>query len=543
MRKRRMLWSAFLLALALAVGAVGSGIASTGKSSTKGVLKMVIGAEPPSLDPGLATDTTSSNLLLNIMDPLVKLGPAPALKPLPALASSWKVSGVNVRIFLRHDGRWSNGKPVLASDFVWSWLRTISPELAADYAYQFFGIVGAEAYNSCDPAKADCNALKAKVGIHAKGKYEIDVKLTSPQPWFVQQLSHNSFLAVYKGAVDKWGNKWTEPGHIVTNGPFLLTGWQHEQSVTLTKNRKWRQASKVKLNKIQMSIITDGTAADRAFDSKAVDVNDQQIAIADIPRYKKTPYWHSFGALGTYYYGVNVKNVSDVNERRALAKAIKRQEIIDKIAQASQTPATSFTPRSIAGGPTIDAQSSLAKATNGDAAGAKADWAKAKNPVKSLNLFVNNSPGHAQIATAVQSYWQPLGVNVTVKVMEWKQFLQFLGPPPDASVDVYRSGWIADYPDAYNFLSLWTCNSGNNNTNWCDKSYDALIDKATKTADTAKRNAIYHQAEQMLTGPNGQFPIIPIYWYTFNDLIRQNVKGLSLNPMDQYDFTKVSVTS
>jgi oligopeptide transport system substrate-binding protein len=538
MRKRRMVWSAFVLAIALA--AVGSAIASTTSSSSKGVLKMVIGAEPPSLDPGLATDTTSSNILLNIMDPLVKLGPPPALKPLPNLAQSWTVNGTHVTLHLRHDGRWTNGQPVTAQDFVWSWLRTLSPELAADYAYQFFGIVGAEAYNGCDPAKADCNALKAKVGISASGRYTIHILLTTPQPWFIQQLSHNSFLAVNRAAVTKYGNKWTEPGNIVTNGPFKLASWKHDAQVTLTKWTKFRYAKTVKLNSIVMNIITDGSAADRAFDSGSVDVNDQQIAIADIPRYKKTPYWKSFKALGTYYYGVNVKNIPDVNERRALAYAVKRQDIIDNIAQAGQEPAKAFTPIGIAGGPLIDAHGTLP--TNGDANKAKAAFAKAKSPLKNITLFVNNSPGHAQIATAVQSYWQPLGLTATVKVMEWKQFLQFLGPPPDNSVDVYRSGWIADYPDAYNFLSLWTCKSGNNNTNWCNTKFDALVDKAAHTPDLGARNKVYQQAEDILTGPNGEFPIIPIYWYTFNDLVRQNVHGLFLNPMDQYDFAKVSVS-
>ena len=131
-----------------------------------GVLKIGNLGEPPSLDPGLATDTTSANILQNIMDPLVKLGPAPGLKPIPSLAKSWSQTdgGKTVTFKLRSDGRWTNGDPVTANDFEYSWKRTISPELAADYAYQFFGIVGAQEYNSC---KSNCDALKNKVGIKA----------------------------------------------------------------------------------------------------------------------------------------------------------------------------------------------------------------------------------------------------------------------------------------------------------------------------------------------------------------------------------------
>jgi len=194
----------------LAVIVVGTSVAATGKlgrTGKAGVLKMSIGAEPPSLDAGLATDTTSSSILYNLMDPLIRLGPGPALKAEPGGASSWTVKGAVVTLKLNPAVKWWTGAPTTAQDYVYSWLRTISPELGADYAYQFYGIKGAEAYNSCDPTKADCAALKAAVGIKAVNKYTLQITLTSPQPWFIQQLSHTSFLPVYKPAVDKYGAK------------------------------------------------------------------------------------------------------------------------------------------------------------------------------------------------------------------------------------------------------------------------------------------------------------------------------------------------
>src|SRR5215210_74351 len=243
---KRFLWAGLVGLLAAAV--VGTSAATTGKGSSSAargqVLKVAIGAEPPSLDPGLATDTTSANILFNLMDPLIRLGKAPALKPLPGAAASWKVRGATVTLNLRRNVKWSNGQPVTAADYVWSWLRTISPELGADYAYQFYGIKGAEAYNGC---KSGCGALRAKVGIKAAGRYTLRVQLVSPQPWFIQQLSHTSFLPVHRATVQKYGSKWTEPGNIVTDGPFKLAGWKHDASVTLVKNSKWRGAKSVKL--------------------------------------------------------------------------------------------------------------------------------------------------------------------------------------------------------------------------------------------------------------------------------------------------------
>jgi oligopeptide transport system substrate-binding protein len=539
-RRRSIIWAGFAVALVVAVGSALGASGKLGHANAAGVLRQSIGAEPPSLDPGLATDTTSANIIYSLMDPLVKLGPAPALKAVPGAASSWSVRGSRVTLNLRHDVRWTNGQPVTASDYVWSWLRTISPELGADYAYQFFGIKGAEAYNGCDPKAANCNALRAKVGVKAVGKYKIGIQLTSPQPWFIQQLSHHSFVPVNKAAVTKYGNKWTEASNIVTDGPFKLASWKHDASVTLVKNTKWRGASRVKLNRIVLSIITDPSTALNAFKAKNIDVDWTGFNPADIKALKKTPTFHIYRALGTYYYGINVKTVRDVNQRRAMAFGIDRQAIIKYIAQLGQQPARGFTPVGIAGGPTILKDSHF-PATK-QSAKAKAFLAKAKNPKRDIHLYINNSAGHINIATAVQAYWKELGLNVNIKVMEWKQYLQFLGPPPNSDVDVFRLGWIYDYPDAQNGLVLWTCDSGNNNTNWCNKKFDGLIDRASKTPSTAKRYKLYQQAEALISGPTGAVPLIPIYWYTYSAAVQKNVHGWTINPMDQVDYTKVSVS-
>ena len=205
------------------------------------------GTEPPSLDPGLATDTTSSNILLNIMDPLVKLDED--LEPVGSAAESFETSedGKTVTFVLRDGLKWTNGDPVTANDFEYSWKRTISPELGADYAYQFYGIVGAQEYNSCDPKKDDCDALADKVGVNAVDDKTLEVKLTTPQPWFVQQAAHTSFLAVNQKAVEQFGDKWTEPANIVTNGPFTLDSLgaqrQHRpRQVGRMAGRRLRQA-------------------------------------------------------------------------------------------------------------------------------------------------------------------------------------------------------------------------------------------------------------------------------------------------------------
>jgi oligopeptide transport system substrate-binding protein len=415
--QKRFLWAGLIAALTVTV--VGSSAAMTGKVGQSGkaqanVLRMSLGAEPPSLDPGLATDTTSANVLFNIMDPLIRLGKPPLLKATPGAATKWSVKGKIVTLTLRRNVRWTNGQPVKASAYVWSWLRTISPELAADYAYQFDGIKGAHAYNACE---SNCNALRSQVGVKAVGPYKLRITLVSPQPWFIQQLSHTSFLPVNRAAVEKYGNKWTEPGTIVTDGPFKLSSWKHDASLTLVKNTKWRNAKSVKLTRIENPIITDGTTAENAFSAGNIDINGTGVPPVDIPKWKKTSFWKQWKALGTYYYGFNVKNISNVNQRRAMAYAIDRKSIIKYITQSGQVPAKGFTPIGIAGGPLITKNSSMPATAKMSAA--KALLAKVSNPKRNIRLFVNNSPGHVKIATAIQASWKELGLDATIRVLEW----------------------------------------------------------------------------------------------------------------------------
>jgi oligopeptide transport system substrate-binding protein len=512
---------------------------STGPAAAEQVMTIAWGAEPPSLDPGLATDVTSSNILLNIMDPLVKLGDD--LQPVASLAESWDVTngGKTVTFHLRADGKWTNGDPVTAQDFEWSWKRTISPDLAADYAYQFYGIVGAADYNAC---QKDCDALADKVGIEATDDRTLVVHLTSPQPWFVQQVSHHSFLAVHRATVEKYGDSWTDPDHIVTDGPFKLDSWQHDSSIDLVKWDGWRDAKDVSLTRVNGRIIVDGTTRVQAFEAGEVDALDAGgLPPDEIARLKETPEYESYPALGTYYYGFNLENLPDVHERRALSLAIDRRSIVDNIAQADQVPATGFSPKGLPGFDVFNPNSPWTP-ENGDIEAAKSELSQAQSPKTTLNLFFNDAPGHKEIATAVQANWKELGIDATLKQQEWAQFLEFLGPPPNGAVDVYRNGWIGDYVDAINFLELWTCDSGNNNSNFCDKSYDALVAQARRTPDNDARYQIYAQLEQKLVGQDGGLPFTPLYWYTYPNLEKLSVKdSFTVNLLNQIDLTKVVV--
>ena len=526
-------------ALSLAVVLAGCGGGGDGGSGGEadGVITINWSSEPPSLDPGLATDTTSSNVLGNIMDGLITLE-GEDLTPTPALAESWDIEGKTVTFHLSDEGRWTNGDPVTAEDFEYSWLRTISPDLAADYAYQFYGIVGASEYNGCEQ---NCDGLRDKVGIDAVDSRTLRVELTSPQPWFIQQIAHTSFLPVNRSAVEQFGNKWTEASNIVTNGPFRLARWDHNSRLDLVKWEDWRDADSVSLNRVNGRMISEGTTAVQAFEAGELDETGALGGLPpeELPRLQGMPEYEQTPSLGTYYYGINVDNVPDVNQRRAMALAIDRQSIIDNVAQAGQLPASGFTPEGMPGFDTINPDSAWLPAS-GDMEKAQELMEQVQDPVTDITLVINDAPGHREIAVAVQDMWSDLGIDVEIQQQEWAQFLEALGPPPAKTTDAYRLGWIGDFVDAFNFLELWRCDSGNNNTNYCNKDYDALVAQARNTPDDNERYDLYAQMEQIMFGPDGDVPLIPIYFYTNVSLQKESIKDtFTQDLLDQIDLTKV----
>ena len=530
---RALVWSVTLVALA------GTGGCSGDESDdSRAELRIAIGSEPLSLDPGLLTDLLSGNVVLNLMDPLVRLDND--LEPVPALAESWEVTdgGTTITFRLRDDGRWTNGDPVTAGDFEYAWKRILDPKLAAGYAYQLYGIVGAAGYNACE---TDCDRLRNGVGVRARDAHTLEVRLTGPQPWFLGQVATPSFLAVHRATVERFGRRWTEHENIVTNGPYRLTGWKHDESITLTKWDRWRDADAVEIEQVSGRIIKDATTALAAFEADEIDacLADACVPPDDIERLQESDAYVVAPGLATRYLGLNLKTVPDLNQRRALAFALDRTSLVEDVMKAGEEPATSFTPKGMPGFDVI-AQTFLPR--EADVVAARRYLERAASPKRRLSLvYFTSDPAGQKNAVAVQAMWSEIGIETTLRGIEDQQFVALLGPPLDASIDVFALGWYGDFGDDFNFLEAFTCGSGNNPNGYCDAAYDRLVERARATPDDEDRHKLYAQAEAMLTGPNGALPIIPTYWATLPTMRRPGIEGWRPNRLGQYDFTKVSI--
>jgi oligopeptide transport system substrate-binding protein len=347
---------------------------------------------------------------------------------------------------------------------------------------------------------------------------------------------------VNKKAVENFGDEWTEAANIVTNGPFKLATWEHNSEIDLVKDNTWRDAGSVKLTRVNGRMISDGLTAVHAFEAGELDVDTNPPPPDEIARLKRTPAYVQYPTLGTYYYGVNVKNITDVKQRRAMALAIPRQSIIDNVSRAGQLPATGFTPKGMPGFDVINPKSPWLP-PGGDIKQAEQLMSAVASPKKDITLYIQDSATQRDVAVAIRAAWMKLGITTTIKEQEFAQFLEFIGPPPNQDVDVYRLGWIGDYVDAINFLELWTCDSRNNSTNYCNKNYDAKLEEARKEENSNARYKLYREAEDILFGENGDLPVLPIYFFTIPGLERESVRdSFEFNVLRQVDLTKVVVT-
>jgi oligopeptide transport system substrate-binding protein len=485
------------------------------------VLHLGNGAEPQDLDPQVVTAYTDYNILLALFEGLTVIDEATS-QPVPGAAERWDVSsdGLVYTFQLRENGKWSNGDPVTAQDFVTSFQRILSPALAAEYAYMLFPIKNAEAFNT--GKLTDFSA----VGLRALDARKLEITLAHPMPYLLALAAHQSWFPIHPatitkfGKLDQRGTRWTRVGNLVGNGAFTLKTWEPNQRIVVEKNETHWDAANTRLKGVVFYPNDNISVDERNFRAGQLHLT-YDLLPEKIPVYKRTapdqlridPF------LETFYLRFNVTKPPFDNKkvRQALARAINRDLICRSLLHGSRQPAHFLTPPDTAG---YTSQTKIP--TDFDAARkllAEAGFPGGKG-LPALDIQFNSDAINQKVLEAIQEMWRrELGINVTLTNKEYRVYLD---NQRTLAYQISRSRWVGDYNDPNTYLDMFVTGGGNNQTGWSNAEYDRLIGEAGRTMEQTKRYELLQRAEAILLD---EAPVATVFFGTRVYLIHPSVKG------------------
>lgn len=510
-----------ILVVALALSACGTRDTTADRAVDNGILIVGNGADPETLDPHLLIGMPEANIASALGEGLVVLDPDDDLNVRPGVAERWVHSSDYLRwtFHLRPDARWSDGAPLTAQDFVFSFRRILSPALGSEAADLLRVIRNAGAY------KEGTITDFSKVGIAAKDAHTLELTLEYPAQYLLPMLAGPHFYPVNRTAVEAGGayddpaNQWARAGTYVGNGPFLLSEWHVNRSILAERNPQYWDAANVALNAVKFIPIEDAAKETEAFLNGDIHVT-QHVAEGARDRLENERPGAIVNEmmLGSYLFEINTSRppFDDPRVRRALSLALDREAIVASVG-SGQKAIGGFVPPGIPG---YDAM----PAPPADPARARDLMASAGFPggngFPEMTLLINRYALHRKVAEALCATWsKELGIDVTIREVNWKNYLQIAG---NGDFDITRSGWVAGYPDPGAFLEIMETDGSSNSTGWANARYDALLEQARLAEDRSRHLAIMREAELLLLGEQ---PIIPLMNYSQTYLLDPRVKG------------------
>jgi oligopeptide transport system substrate-binding protein len=483
-------------------------------------------ADPESLDPHKTSTVYEAHVLRDLFLGLVIQNARSDLEP--GAAESWTISpdGKVYTFRLRHGATWSNGDPVTADDFVYSFRRLLDPATAAEYASMLYVVQNGEEVNT---RKAPPDSL----GVKAIDPATFEVTLKAPTPYFLEMLTHQATYPVHRGSIEKLGAEWIKPGKLVSNGAYTLAEFVPNDHIKLVKNPKFYDAANVQIDVVNYIPTEDRSTALKRFEAGELDSNDDMPTeqLADI-RARLKDQVRVGPSLGTYYYAFKTDKEpwSDPKLRRALSMAIDRDFLAEKVWSNSMIPGYSMVPPGIKGyEPAIADYAAMSQLDREDEA-KKILTELGYGPDKPLKMEIrfNTSENHKNTAVAIQEMLKPLGVEVTLLNTDTKTHYGFL--ESKGNFDVARAAWIADYKDPETFLGISRKASGNNYASWANDEYEGLMNKAAAAGgNPEERFKLLSQAENVLVRETGNMPLL---YYSYHNLVSPRLKGFEDNVMD-----------
>ncbi len=528
---------------ALLVASTGVAIALAKRATIRPAdFTFVNGAEPASLDPVQITGVPEARLMRAIYEGLCVLHPR-TLEPVPGMAESWDQSDDELvyTFGLRAGSRWSNGDEVTAFDFRDGFERLLDPREAAEYAYLLWCVKGAKAFSTTVDDDGAPTLSFDTVAIRAGDPRTLVIELERPVPWFLYLCAYHPLSPANRRALDEmkakfpdsWRTAASRPEHLVTNGPWKVEERRVNDRIRLVRNDWYWDTGSVAFDVVDVlageHLITN---MNLYLTGAAGFVNE--VPASAIPRLRERPDWNPAPYLATYFYRVNVSRppLDDVRVRRALALAIDRKAITEKVTRGGEPPLVSLVPPAMSA---ITGYEPAGFGATGDRARdvetarallAEAGFGPNGRPMRAIEIHYNTQSTNKDVAEVVAHCWkEALGIEARLSNQEKKVSLD---TQRRLDYDVSRSTWIADYPDPASFLEVFTGDSENNRTSWKNARYDGLV-RAALEARGAERARLYREAEEALLA---ELPVLPVFAFTTTSLVDPRLEGFHPNALD-----------
>ncbi|WP_297570565.1 peptide ABC transporter substrate-binding protein [uncultured Anaerovibrio sp.] len=516
----------YLLFLLFSLSIITAGCSKNDSAMTPDkTISMALSSEPSSLDPAMTYGLTESTVELALFEGLVRMDENNVAQP--ALAESWDISsdGLTYTFHLRKGIQWSDGTPITAKDFVYSWTRVLNPEVGCGNAYMLYVIKNAEAYNN---EKANQEAL----GIKALDDTTLEVTLQEPASYFIDLTSFHAFYPVPRHVVEKHPDTWgSDSKTIIGCGPYKITKWAHSSEIILEKNNNYWNTGVVKSDWVKMPISDSKSTRLTMLEDNITDLILDPPP-ADEERLRKMGLYKTTPLLGTSYLVFNVTKppFDNLQVRKAFADAITRKELIEKVIKNGKQPAVTFVPPEIK----VDGRD-FAKESGSliieDTKLAKELLKSSGYKGESVSILYNTNEMNKAICESIQFMWKDaLNVNVELINQETKVFYD---NRENGDYQVAIANWVADFADPINFLDVFI--DKKNDAQYHNSAYNDIVARAHAEANPARRAQIMHQAEKMLFD---DCIIIPLYYTSQVMAVNPDFKGYITSPMGPIDLIK-----
>ena len=521
-------------------------------------VRACIASEPETLDPNLESSVDGATYAMHLFEGLMKYDMTDdnasdnndnlkLIMPGYGQAESYEVSedGLTYTFTLRDDIVWSDGQPVTAADFEYSWKRIVDPANAADYGYLLGGIVENAAAIPAGEAEPDT------LGIKAIDDKTLEIKLEAECPYFLGICAFAALMPLRQDVIEEFGNEWTNPENMVTNGAYVLTDWQHDSYLEMTRSATYYGGGNGP-SKITWYLSDSQTNQLASYQADEYDFFDD-LPVDQIASLRESGDAFSADQVGTYYLYMHTKNIPDWRVRAAIALCIDRENIVENVTQGGQVPATGITAAGITNSegtewteyvgepmynwlaenyPDADLETYSGRC---DLAVQLVEEAVADGYDKdaTIDYEFNTSESHKAIAEAVQSDVDSvLGLQMALNNSEWQTYTNNLG---EGKFGLARLGWIADYDDASTYIELFTNGNSYNYGEWENDEYTDLVNQAKALPGGAERDELLAKAENLLFAEDG-WTVCPLYFYTQQYCLK-NLKNVGWTPLGYFIFS------